>query len=103
MEKQLMLHQKQEKASKSTLLTRAVKFNNNGKLYTLTKLQSMPLKVSMRSSASTSTDLSTSDHDSHLRVAECVGANNVVLRRWRNNVAAQQWYFDGILKTVKSN
>lgn len=37
------------------------------------------------------------------RVAECVGANNVVLRRWRANVAAQQWYFDGTSKTVKSN
>jgi len=28
------------------------------------------------------------------RVAECHGANNVWLKRWRKNVAAQQWYFD---------
>jgi hypothetical protein len=37
------------------------------------------------------------------RIAECVGANNVILRRWRNNAAAQQWYFDGVSKTVKNN
>jgi len=37
------------------------------------------------------------------RIAECVGANNVVLKRWRNNVRAQQWYFDGVSKTIKNN
>jgi hypothetical protein len=36
------------------------------------------------------------------RVAECVGANNIQLKRWRNNVAGQQFFFDGISKTVKS-
>jgi len=37
------------------------------------------------------------------RVAECHGANNVWLKRWRNNVRAQQWYFDGVSKTIKNN
>lgn len=70
MEKQLMLHKMHKKAIKSKLLRRGrmlKKINNNGTLYTLTKVQNMPLKVSTRSLASTSTDLSTSDHDSHLR------------------------------------
>jgi hypothetical protein len=37
------------------------------------------------------------------RVMECHGANNVWLKRWRNNVKAQQWYFDEVSKTVKNN
>jgi len=37
------------------------------------------------------------------RVAECHGANNVWLKRWRKNVAAQQWYFDEVSKTLKNN
>jgi hypothetical protein len=37
------------------------------------------------------------------RVAECHGANNVWLKRWRNNVKAQQWYFDEVSKTIKNN
>jgi hypothetical protein len=37
------------------------------------------------------------------RVAECHGANNVWLKRWRNNVRAQQWYFDEVSKTIKNN
>jgi hypothetical protein len=37
------------------------------------------------------------------RVAECHGANNVWLKRWRKNVKAQQWYFDEVSKTVKNN
>jgi len=37
------------------------------------------------------------------RVAECHGANNVWLKRWRRNVRAQQWYFDEVSKTIRSN
>jgi len=37
------------------------------------------------------------------RVAECVGARNIVLKRYRVNVKAQQFYFDGKTKTIKSN
>jgi len=37
------------------------------------------------------------------RVAECIGANNVNLKRWRVNTKAQQWYFDGVSKTIKNN
>jgi hypothetical protein len=37
------------------------------------------------------------------RIAECVGANNVNLRRWRKNATGQQWYFDGVSKTIKNN
>jgi len=37
------------------------------------------------------------------RIAECHGANNVWLKRWRKNVAAQQWYFDEVSKTIKNN
>jgi hypothetical protein len=37
------------------------------------------------------------------RVAECHGANNVWLKRWRKNVKAQQWYFDEVTKTLKNN
>jgi hypothetical protein len=31
------------------------------------------------------------------RIAECHGANNVWLKRWRNNALGQQWYFDEVL------
>jgi hypothetical protein len=37
------------------------------------------------------------------RVAECHGANNVWLKRWRRNVRQQQWYFDEVSKTIKNN
>jgi len=37
------------------------------------------------------------------RVAECHGANNVWLKRWRKNVKAQQWFFDGVKKTITNN
>jgi len=37
------------------------------------------------------------------RVAECHGANNVWIRRWRKNTLAQQWYFDEVSKTIKNN
>jgi hypothetical protein len=37
------------------------------------------------------------------RVLECHGANNVWLKRWRKNTLAQQWYFDEVSKTIKSN
>jgi hypothetical protein len=37
------------------------------------------------------------------RVAECHGANNVWLKRWRKNTNAQQWYFDEVSKTIKNN
>jgi hypothetical protein len=37
------------------------------------------------------------------RVAECHGANNVWLKRWRKNTTAQQWYFDEVSKTLKNN
>jgi hypothetical protein len=37
------------------------------------------------------------------RVAECHGANNVWLKRWRKNTTAQQWYFDEVSKTIKNN
>jgi hypothetical protein len=36
------------------------------------------------------------------RVAECHGANNIWLRRWRKNTAAQQFFFDCTSKTVRS-
>jgi hypothetical protein len=36
------------------------------------------------------------------RVAESIGANNVTLKRWRNNVLAQQFYFDENSKTIRS-
>jgi hypothetical protein len=37
------------------------------------------------------------------RVAECHGANNVWLKRWRKNVAAQQWFFNPTTKTLNNN
>jgi len=36
------------------------------------------------------------------RVAECHGANNIWLRRYRKNVAAQQFFFDPVSKTLRS-
>ena len=36
------------------------------------------------------------------RVAECVGASNVTLKKWANNRKAQQWRFDPVSKTVKN-
>jgi uncharacterized protein (UPF0248 family) len=36
------------------------------------------------------------------RVIECVGANNIVLKRYYKNRIAQQFYFDGTSKTLKS-
>lgn len=36
------------------------------------------------------------------RVAECVGANNLVLKRWRKNVTGQQFFFDEVTKTIRS-
>jgi hypothetical protein len=37
------------------------------------------------------------------RIAECIGASQVRLKRWRNNVAAQQWFFDPVAKVIRSN
>jgi hypothetical protein len=37
------------------------------------------------------------------RVAECIGASYLRLKRWRNNTKAQQWYFDGVDKTIHNN
>ena len=37
------------------------------------------------------------------RIAECQGASNVYLKRWRKNVAAQQWFFDPVAKVIRSN
>jgi hypothetical protein len=37
------------------------------------------------------------------RIAESIGASQVRLKRWRKNVAAQQWFFDCVSKTVRSN
>mgnify|MGYP003960408773 CR=1 FL=1 len=37
------------------------------------------------------------------RVVECIGANNLVLKRWRKNVAAQTFVFNGVDKTIHSN
>lgn len=36
------------------------------------------------------------------RVIECIGANNLVLKRWRKNVKAQQFVFDPVSKTIRS-
>jgi hypothetical protein len=35
------------------------------------------------------------------RVAECVGASNVALKKWANGRKAQQWRFDPVTKTIK--
>jgi len=37
------------------------------------------------------------------RIAECIGASQVTLKRWRKNVAAQQWFFEPVSKTIRSN
>jgi len=37
------------------------------------------------------------------RVAEMVGANNIVLKRWVKGRLAQQFWFDQKTKTVHSN
>jgi len=36
------------------------------------------------------------------RVMEAVGANNIVIKRWVKNRTAQQFYFDPVSKTIKS-
>lgn len=36
------------------------------------------------------------------RVAECVGANNVVLKKYAKGRKAQQWRFDPVSKTIRS-
>ena len=36
------------------------------------------------------------------RVAEAVGANNLALKRWRKGVLGQQYYFDEVSKTIRS-
>jgi len=37
------------------------------------------------------------------RIAECVGASNVTLKRYAKNRKAQQWFFDPVTKTLKNN
>jgi hypothetical protein len=37
------------------------------------------------------------------RVAECVGANNVVLKKYYKNRKAQEWKFDPKSKTINNN
>ena len=37
------------------------------------------------------------------RFAECVGASNVQIRRYVKNRKAQEWFFDPVSKTIKSN
>jgi hypothetical protein len=37
------------------------------------------------------------------RVAEMVGASNIVLKRWVKGRAAQQFWFDQKSKTIRSN
>jgi hypothetical protein len=37
------------------------------------------------------------------RVLETIGANNLVIKRWRKNVAAQTYIMDPVSKTIKSN
>jgi len=37
------------------------------------------------------------------RVIEMHGNANLWLKRWRNNVKAQQFYFDGVSKTIRNN
>jgi len=36
------------------------------------------------------------------RVVECHGANNIWLRKYRKNVVAQQFWFDNVSKTIRS-
>jgi hypothetical protein len=37
------------------------------------------------------------------RVAECIGASNVTMKRWVKGRAAQQWFFNPVSKTIHSN
>jgi hypothetical protein len=36
------------------------------------------------------------------RVIECIGGGNVVIKRYTKGRVGQQFYFDGVSKTVKS-
>jgi hypothetical protein len=36
------------------------------------------------------------------RVVECVGANNLRLNRWRKNKTQQQFFYDSVSKTIRS-
>jgi len=36
------------------------------------------------------------------RVAECIGANNIVIKRYKPNVTQQQFVFDEVTKTIRS-
>jgi hypothetical protein len=36
------------------------------------------------------------------RVAECVGASNVALKKWYKNRKAQQWRWDPVSKTIRN-
>jgi hypothetical protein len=37
------------------------------------------------------------------RVAECVGASNIALKKWTKNRKAQEWKFDPVSKTIRGN
>jgi hypothetical protein len=37
------------------------------------------------------------------RVIESIGANNMTIKRWRKNVAAQTWTFDPNYKVIRNN
>jgi len=37
------------------------------------------------------------------RIAECIGANNMQLKRYRKGATGQQFFFDGKSKTIRSN
>jgi hypothetical protein len=37
------------------------------------------------------------------KVAEMQGGTNVVLKRWRKNQKAQQFWFDNVSKTIRNN
>jgi len=37
------------------------------------------------------------------RIAESIGASQIRLKRWRKNVAAQQWFFDPVAKVIRNN
>jgi len=36
------------------------------------------------------------------RVIESISANNLVIKRWRKNVMGQQFFFDSVSKTIRS-
>jgi hypothetical protein len=36
------------------------------------------------------------------RVAECVGANNMVIKRFAKGRLGQQFFFDGVSRTIRS-